>query len=451
YRLTARGINLLSSSDPDELADHLLTRVLGIDNLIDLLRTGTKTKPEIIQHLKKVNPGWTADYGPSSIIGWLASMEVIEYLPQRHVQLTPRGERWAEMITWSPSCLPAVHTEIIAVLEPATSCVDVGSFSQLKTRLDELILGKLTYTDEVVRQLHAGLWAHPVRHFAVLCGISGSGKTQLALQYSLALCGAKKNDHDNVRVIPVQPGWFDPSPLLGHVNPLTQAYRSAPFLDLLLRAAEDPAQPYVVILDEMNLSHPEQYLAPILSAMETRGWIDLHQLPEGASTIPQRIQYPSNIALIGTLNMDETTHGLSDKVLDRAYTLEFWQVEVSNSPVWNSTALDPATKEKAKRVLSGLSDVLAPVRLHFAWRTIDDVLRYIEFIAKIGPDTEAALDAAICAKILPKLRGEHSSRFETALMHAFKLLDQEGLTRSSARVTSLLLDLRETGTARFWR
>ena len=235
--------------------------------------------------------------------------------------------------------------------------------AEVTSRLAQSTKGVLSFPPRLVAQLHAGLWSHPVRHFAVFTGISGSGKTQLALRYAQALCNGTTGDSAHVRVIPVQPGWYDPSALLGYVNPIQDAsYRSAPFLDLLLRAAADPQQPHVVILDEMNLSHPEQYLAPILSAMETHGWIDLHSLGDESTSVPMRVRYPSNLALIGTVNMDETTHGLSDKVLDRAYTLEFWDIEVGDFPGWSGVSLPGDLKDTTRTVLGELGAALAPVR-----------------------------------------------------------------------------------------
>ena len=106
------------------------------------------------------------------------------------------------------------------------------TWKELNARLNAAVGDRLTLDDKLVMQLHAGLWFHPVRHFAVLTGISGSGKTQLALNYALALCGVQTVGHETVKVVPIQPGWFDPSPLLGYVNPIHQsAYRSAPFLE----------------------------------------------------------------------------------------------------------------------------------------------------------------------------------------------------------------------------
>jgi 5-methylcytosine-specific restriction protein B len=186
--------------------------------------------------------------------------------------------------------------------------------------------------------------------------------------------------------------------------------------------------------------------------METHGWIDLHQLAEEGTSTPRRVRYPANLAIVGTLNMDETTHGLSDKVLDRAYTLEFWDINVQNFPGWEKTQLAPLLKEKARAVLIGLVSALAPVRLHFGWRTINDVLGYLAFHASFANvDTESTLDDVIYAKVLPKLRGENSLKFRQAMEDAHNVLADHGLKRCANKVQSLRQDLVETGSARFWR
>ena len=452
YRLSARGLNLLETQDPDELADHLLTKVLGIDHVLKALESGPKTKGGLVAMLQTVNPGWTSDFGPTAQLWWLTSLDVIKPDSDKRFALTERGKRWAELVTWTPQSLPkpVESVEETTALDPTK--LQLPEFSEIWKQLTSLVAGKLVLKRALVAQLHAGLWFHSVRHFVVLTGISGSGKTQLAEKYALALCSSNANVLDRVRIIPVQPGWYDPSPLLGYVNPLQESsYRSAPFLDLLLRAAANPEQPYVAILDELNLSHPEQYLAPVLSAMETHGWLDLHHLSEEATSVPRRVQYPANLAIIGTLNMDETTHGLSDKVLDRAYTLEFWDIGVDDFPGWESVKLPPEFKDKIKAVLTGLAQALAPVRLHFGWRTIADVLGYLSFQADMGGDDDAVLDDVIYAKVLPKLRGETSKKFQKALEDAKAVLVGNGLSRCAEKVASLQEDLVTTGSARFWR
>jgi 5-methylcytosine-specific restriction enzyme B len=388
---------------------------------------------------------------PRSIVAWLVSLDVVAQDAAHKCFLTERGKVWASKITWTPESFLLVSAPVASSLETAIVTAKVPSFVEIAQGLEDINGGQFLFPQDLVRQLHVGLWSHPVRHFAVLTGISGSGKTQLALNYGVAMCGSNDGQTERIRVIPVQPGWFDPTPLFGYVSPLSQQYCSAPFLELLLRAAQDPERPYVVILDEMNLSHPEQYLAPLLSAMETRGWIDLHELPDDATDVPQRVQYPANLAIIGTLNMDETTHGLSDKVLDRAFTLEFWNISVDDFPGWTRFELSSGLQTSVKALLSELSMALAPVRLHFGWRTIEDVLRYMQLAIQAGASEPDALDAVIYAKVLPKLRGESTERFHQALASAQSALLKHDLKRCAIKVSTLISDLKETGTARFWR
>jgi len=451
YQLSARGLNLLDTQDPDELADHLVTRILGVDNVLKKLEAEPQTKPQLFALLKGVHSGWKSDAVPHSVLIWLSSLGAISLNEIRKFELTERGLRWAEMITWIPQSLPNPDEAVDELKSAVIDKIELPRADILLERLQKITNGKLMLDNQLVSQLHGGLWFHPIRHFVVLTGISGSGKTQLALNYALALCDANDDMQEQVRVIPVQPGWYDPSPLLGYVNPIQDtSYRSAPFLELLQRAAGDPDRPYVAILDEMNLSHPEQYLAPILSAMETRGWIELHQLDEESSSIKQRIQYPANLAIIGTLNMDETTHGLSDKVLDRAYTLEFWNISVNDFPGWATVSLPNDVKETTRAVLDKLVKALDPVRLHFGWRTIDDVLSYLTFQLKHNPTANDSLDSVIYAKVLPKLRGE-GIRFQSALQSVYEICLSNGLSRCARKIQGMQADLVETGSARYWR
>ncbi len=254
--------------------------------------------------------------------------------------------------------------------------------------------------------------------------------------------------------VPVQPGWYDPTPILGYVNPLKpDMYESTGFLDLLVHAAENPADPHVAILDEMNLSHPEQYLAPLLSAMETGEALELHNRGEHFDGVPGRIPYPSNLVLIGTVNMDETTLGLSDKVLDRAFTLEFWDIDIDQWPGWGKRGLSESDESAIQAVLHDLMEALKPARLHFGWRTIDDVVGFVGLRESEGDGLplKEALDRVIYAKLLPKLRGEDSQRFREALARCAEVLKTHGFEASRAKVAELQSDLEIMGSARFWR
>jgi 5-methylcytosine-specific restriction enzyme B len=203
----------------------------------------------------------------------------------------------------------------------------------------------------------------------------------------------------------------------------------------------------------MNLSHPEQYFAPLLSAMETGGPVRFHAEADSFDGVPSAILYPPNLAIIGTVNMDETTHGLSDKVLDRAFTLKFSFVEMSSYPGWERVTITTVTRALVTRVLTELLEALRPVRLHFGWRVVDDVVDFVcagERESR-GDNVVALLDAAVYAKIVPKFRGGDNENFRAALNQIQQTLHRHGLERSLGRVEELLVDLRNAGSARFWR
>ena len=333
---------------------------------------------------------------------------------------------------------------------------DRPELSRIAAHFDAIrTAGRLIFEPDDVESLHLGLWAHERRHFAVLTGLSGTGKTRLAVEYAKALAGQEDDSTGRIRTIAVQPGWHDPAPLLGYVDPLgDNRYTSTEFLRFLIRASGNRSQPHVCVLDEMNLSHPEQYLAPILSAMELDdGRIELHGGDEHAYGVPPSIPYPGNLVLIGTVNMDETTMGISDKVLDRAFTLEFWDVDVDRWPGWAGSPLRDRDKAAVRTILGRLTAALSPARLHFGWRVIEEVVRFMEQrqVRSASLSTEDALDRALYAKVLPKLRGDDAPRVRSALDGCRAALAERDLRRSTAKVEELIGDLEQIGSFRFWR
>jgi MoxR-like ATPase len=443
YVLTQRGAQVLSAQDAMALSDWVLTQVLGPDAAMVALRDrGPMPPSDLIAVVKSLNPGWTSNVVPQAIIGWLRSFGAIETIQYGQLALSGSGRVWAASISWEPESLPDER--------PIASVVDVA-LPPLPA-IVESVQRAGHFPAELIASLHAALWSHDRRHFAILTGLSGSGKTMLAREYAKALTITPPGE-PRLLTVPVQPGWYDPSGLLGYVNPLrSSAYVRQPFLDFLIAAASDPSRPYVVVLDEMNLSHPEQYMAPLLSAMETEESIPLHSQEDALEGVPASIAYPRNLALIGTVNMDETTHGLSDKVLDRAFVLDFWTVDLDAYPHWRGRNLSDAHAARAREVLVALMAALEPVRLHFGWRVIDGVLDYLEATSAGGTLTfDAALDGVIYAKVLPKLRGEDTPRFRDALEACSTALAGFGLRRSRDKVEELKRDLQTTGSARFWR
>jgi hypothetical protein len=386
------------------------------------------------------------------MLKWLRDFDLLQRDSTGQYSLTESGKAWASSIHWQPEFLidPGSLDEVD--LTPPIPGLDLGGIDQ--GAFLAAVIKDTAFPRPQAQRLHLGLWSHPRRHFAILAGLSGSGKTLLAKRYAIALAGQYcDNPEKNLFIQAVQPGWYDPAPLFGYINPLQpDNYVRPPLLDFLLRAAGQPDQPFTVILDEMNLSHPEQYFAPVLSAMETGDRLRLHNEGNAFDGVPATIAYPANVVFIGTVNMDETTHGISDKVLDRAFTLEFWDVDLNQYPKWQNFGLDNGHLLTVRGCLELLLAALAPERLHFGWRTVEDVLGYLGMAGK-SPDFDlnTALDDVIYAKVLPKLRGSESIRLHTAIDKTLSVLKVFGLTRSHGKVQSLKADLADTGLMRFWR
>lgn len=158
----------------------------------------------------------------------------------------------------------------------------------------------------------------------VFQGISGTGKTSLAKAFAKVV-GGECTD------IAVQAGWRDRSDLLGHYNAFEKRYYEKDALQALYRA-RTPAladRVNVILLDEMNLSRPEQYFADFLSALEKaphdRAIPLMESRPPHAPKLLEEgrtILLPENVWFIGTANQDETTNELADKTHDRAFVME---------------------------------------------------------------------------------------------------------------------------------
>ncbi len=294
-----------------------------------------------------------------------------------------------------------------------------------------------TEHDTIVRCFFASVLTKP---FVILTGLSGSGKTQLALKLGEWI------GESRYRVIPVRPDWTGPESLLGYEDALLpnsdgrRAWHAPDALQLMLRAARDPNRPYLIVLDEMNLAHVERYFADVLSGVESREAV-LPNLEQGADGLwrviankPARIPLPRNLIIIGTVNVDETTYMFSPKVLDRANTIEF-RVPTSALPTdvkkltrpgrckpagepelgsltrimsddgWHTANAHSAIGEFAELVRHA-HEGLAQHGFEFGHRTYYEALRLASVLAACEiDDTNDALDIFLLQKVLPRLHG----------------------------------------------
>lgn len=287
----------------------------------------------------------------------------------------------------------------------------------------------LVYSKQLITRFTASLLTKP---FVILTGLSGSGKTKLAQAFVQWIC----EEENQYRIIPVGADWTNREPLLGYPNALKPEEYVKPdsgSLDLIMQANSEPSLPHFLILDEMNLSHVERYFADFLSVMESNEEIPLYAEGTVNNGVPSKLKIPSNLFIIGTVNIDETTNMFSPKVLDRANTIEFRinddEMEMFLSSV-SELKMEALTKQGANMAKSFLklsenksfatTDIeainktllnffgeLKKTGAEFGYRSATEILRLINQLYTLDNKltTDEKIDIAIMQKLLPKLHG----------------------------------------------
>ncbi len=344
-------------------------------------------------------------------------------------------------------CAPAASTGPAEVLlarawEIVPAMQRPATLEALARRFERSLRAEgLRFELDLLRAVLVGLRTRP---FAVFAGVSGTGKTRLALRLAQFVTGALPGGSaPRVAVVSVRPDWIDSRGLLGYVNVLRDPphYEPTPALRVLLHAAAHPDEAHFLILDEMNLARPEHYLAELLSAVESGAPVDLHGRVDPVLSADRSVAVPSSVAIgrnvvvIATINVDETTHPLSPKVLDRAWLWEFPAAAPSallTAWVDPSPAEEPAVPAERLALLSagddddptramllamGRDGVGATLdRLHavmsthgrpFGFRVVSEVLRFVDRCDRdeLAVPPGWALDHALLGKVLPRWSG----------------------------------------------
>ena len=348
----------------------------------------------------------------------------------------------------------------------------------IKEKFEFKDLPEVLKTD-FARRYITSLLAKP---FVILTGNSGTGKTRISKQFAEYLEWESDEGKKNWVIIPVGADWTDNTKILGYYNPLAEdgngKYEKTKIVELIEEANRHKEIPYFVILDEMNLSHVERYFSDFLSHMETP------DTPFELEGYTRRLDYPENMFVVGTVNIDETTYMFSPKVLDRANVIEFKPQKEDVFKVFSAAgtvgkmvpvndgsaqaflklakeirtgkfAVDEdlthyytdvdgdftgSNLDNVEGVFSDIYEIVQKYDFEFAFRTVKEIRNYIaaayELLEKTEFNLNQIIDEQLLQKILPKIHG-NKKEIGQMLEELTGLCDKYSLVLSKKKIEQM--------------
>ena len=369
---------------------------------------------------------------------------------------------------------PGQEVEKLSAFRSAPDCLS-GYEEPLATTDEDDLLSEfedslrsigLLYPMRIIRAFHTALKVNDLSPLTVLSGLSGTGKSQLPRAYA-RFFGI------HFLHVPVEPGWDSPQDLLGFYDFVAERYRptdraralghfdSQFAAEIGISDGRDWCERMLIILlDEMNLARTEYYFSEFLSRLEMRGprgngdraedsrgdaqiAIDL---PYAENERPKHLYVPHNVLWVGTLNEDETTQALSDKVLDRANSIRFAPPEPgalrthSTAPrrsieaadgylpyqrwlEWSDRGTTVETgAEQVDETLESLANFMQSAGRGFGYRIAQSIKAYIGRYP--GQDWRVPMVDQINMRLLPKLSGEEMGDCHEILKELRQLCDE---------------------------
>lgn len=308
------------------------------------------------------------------------------------------------------------------------------------------------FSDRLLYAFHTSLKIGDWNPLTVLAGVSGTGKSELPRLYS-------RYGGINFLPLAVQSNWDSPYSLFGYYNSLEGKFNATSLLKVLYQAQEDAKNSIseyltIVLLDEMNLAHVELYFSELLSKLELlRGSEEVKLEIDIAEKNPYEIKLNKNIIWVGTMNEDETTKSLSDKVIDRSNLINFprpnefvsrnelkesdeapkLKREIWENWKWNKVKDElikdenKNNKEKIKKLEKRIDELKRKMEEineylkvsgkaigHRVWQSIENYIRNYPLVLssiknqddeEIEKAIQSAFEDALVQKLMPKLRG----------------------------------------------
>ena len=311
--------------------------------------------------------------------------------------------------------------------------------------------------------LKIGEWSPLV----VLSGVSGTGKSELPKQYAI---------HGGMQFlsVPVKPDWDSPASLFGYYNSIENKFEATELIRALYQMQRNKKSPWsdsmlMVLLDEMNLAHPEQYFADLLSKFEEARNSDRdpsYEIALGAGERPEMLNIGRNVLWTGTMNEDETTKGLSDKVIDRSMLITFpcpkelygrntnklekpqLTLSYTRWESWKQSALNSENDriidliDKRKKMIEQINIEMSEMGRnlgHRVWQSIQNYILNYPLVIAAGKDqgdmndsVQQAFCDALAFKMMPKLRGLEVNGYNEGHLKKIETYLNEGASELSA-------------------
>jgi len=320
---------------------------------------------------------------------------------------------------------------------------------------------KLHFPERTFNAFHTAMKCNDISPMSVLAGISGTGKSELPKRYAEGM-------GIHFSMLAVQPRWDSPQDLLGFYNYMEHRYKATELARALVRfdphnrglwgtipdECDDRSdRMLMVLLDEMNLARVEYYFSEFLSKLETRRGVNLSdrmdrnkaeiELEIGSSLGSMHLFPGRNILFAGTMNEDESTQSLSDKVLDRASVLRFGKPHKTNIAMnapqiaqcqdgllysnwqdWVTDFKEVSADSDVNSWIHELNDAMGLLKKPFGHRVAQAIASYVANYPKWVHDWKRkAFADQIEQRILPKLRGVDLVEGEAALNKISRLID----------------------------
>lgn len=317
---------------------------------------------------------------------------------------------------------------------------------------------KLYFDIDTIRFFISGFSAS---HFMILEGLSGTGKSSLPRYFA-------KFINANVLFIPVQATWRDKTSLIGYFNDFAKTYAETEFLTTLYHGNYNPDMIHIYVLDEMNISRVEYYFADFLSVLEypEEDWkLKIMQLPYGfippAKLDNGDLRIPSNSYFVGTANKDDSTFTITDKVYDRAITIDFDNLNTPFKVEGEAGVINLSDSELKKLYQTALANeayqltkadldkfnaicnfIFDQFDIAFGNRILNQIMSVVPVFVACGGTKEDAIDFLLSRKVISKIEGRFEEYVKGALKDLLALIEKTYgpavLKRSEKTIQSIM-------------